>query len=127
MRLGHAHEGGVVYSEGWEGPHQPFQHGDDLYNTDDAPHGKIYKNAEVWLAPWQNYVEVGNPWVDGEWLYYEARRKNRSPPAGWEIWRCHLTTRDREFVIDGANPCVFDKKLYYGVWKNARFEIAVTD
>ncbi len=129
MRLGHrGDDGEVVCSRSVDGPHQPFQHGEDRYHTDDAPHARIYKNGELFVDHWGEYREVGNPWVDGSTLYFECLSRSETAPNGWELWRMDLETREKSFWMRGANPCVHDGRLILSVWNTVtnRFDIGIT-
>lgn len=122
LRLGHWN-GGLVFSEGWEGPHQPFRHETGLYYSDDAPTARLYRDGEVLIDHWDGVPELGNPWVD-ESLWFEAR-DNGKAPEGWSIYRADLDGGNIERVCEGANPCVYKGFLYYGLWNGRNFDIGV--
>lgn len=124
LRLGHLREGRLISSDGFKGPHQPFKTDDALYFTNGAPNGRIYKNCSVFIDHWDDFVEVTNPWVDGEDIYFEARREHNEAPEGWELWRADIATGVKQRICDGANPCVYKGHLYYSVWNGESFDVA---
>lgn len=125
LRLGHyANERALIYSDGFTGPHQPFLHRGHIYWTNDAPDGRIYRDGELFIDHWPGIVEVSNPWVTDEAIYFEARDEGIAAPEGWWIWRSDLTGQNKHRVSRGANPCVYDGTLYYGIWNGSCFDIA---
>ena len=125
MRLGHMDKSGPVYSDGDAGPHQPFQYGDDdRYYTQD---GRIWCNNKLVIESMGGYSEWTNPWVHNDVMWYEALPEGAQAPMKWEIWKYDLNTKRRKMMFPGANPCVFDGKLYYCKWKERGFEYAICD
>ena len=130
LRLGNLTKGGgLIYSEGWEGPHQPHLAGGRYYCTNDAPCGQIYRDGKLFIDYWDDTVEVTNPWVDevGGHIYFEARDGSSMAPTDWNVWRCDMDGENKELVVHGANPCVFDGSLYFGVWNGHCFDIGIMD
>jgi len=127
VRLGHMHDGHLAFSEGWDSAHQPFNYDGKLYYTDNAPDAKIYCDGEIVVDHWGEYIEVGNPWIDDGTIWFEARRKGNDAPQGWEIWSMDLATGKRKYVCPGANPCVYNGRLYYAIWGDRKFNYAIRD
>ena len=126
LRLGHFTDH-LVYSEGWETPHQPFEHETGRYYTNDAPEGRLYKDEKLLIDHWFGVAEVGNPWISGDTLYFEARDSRIDDPTGWWIYSSTLEGKNIRKLIQGANPCVFEGNLYYGIWNGTGFDIARED
>lgn len=127
LRLGHLHDDeGLVYSEGWEGPHQPFRHDGSLYYSDDAPSARLYRDGKVLIDRWDGVAEVGNPWVD-DFIWFEARAEGDEAPWGWHLYRANLDGSNVTKLFVGANPCMFRETLYYGLWNGRGFDIARAD
>ncbi len=126
VRLGHYAGTSLVYSDGWQGPHQPFRHNGKLYHSDDAPHARLYCDGKVLIDHWPGVAEVCNPWVD-EFIFFEARDEDVEAPLGWNIYRADLDGRNIVKLFPGANPCLFGDKLYYGLWNGQCFDIATAD
>jgi len=124
LRLGRQTEDGTIqFSDGRFVPHQPFEE----FYTDDAPNGRIYRDGEVFIDHFDEYVEVGNPWRSGRWLYFECRKALPQAPLNWELWKMNLDTMEKRFVIEGANPCVYKDRLHISVWnaKDWRFDFGI--
>lgn len=115
LRLGHMSPIGLVYSDGWEGPHQPHWANGVCWCTDDAPNGRVYCNGELAIDHFDSFVEVCNPWVSGPWVYFEANRWHESPGT-WQIWRMEIASGLKGFVTEGANPSVFGNILWFERW-----------
>jgi hypothetical protein len=126
LRLGHERDGEVIYSEGWRGPHQPFQLNGNRYCSDGAPDAKLYRDGELLIDHWPGVAEVCNAWVD-EFIWFEARDEKVPAPDGWWICRADLKGGNIEMLFPGANPCMFDGNLYYGLWNGQAFDLARTD
>ena len=78
-------------------------------------HGSIFLNKERIIEPWDDYIVVGRPTVFQNWIYFETRKK--PAPQGWEIWRYKIKSGQKEKILqDGANPYIYDKKLFYSKW-----------
>ncbi len=126
LRLGHWYKKELVYSDGVEGPHQPFRTPRKKWYTDDAPNARIYCNGK--RVPGINgFAEYGNPWVIEDWMWFEARQAGSPAPGGWENWKRDLrgmmgTIR----VTKGANPAIWNRSLYFGRWNGECFDIGVT-
>ena len=106
---------------------QPFKLplGDVLYTKNKV----IYFNDMPFIELWDDYEEMGNPFADGHgWIYFEARKKENTAPKGWEIWKFNIITEERVQVKEhGANPVVWEGKLYYSRWKGGRFDTYVEE
>ena len=126
LRLGHFHNGELVYSDGWKGPHQPFQHKSGHYYTDDAPHARLYRDGKLLIDRWPGVAELGNAWVD-EYIWFEARHENLPAPWGWNLYRADLDGQNISHLFAGANPCMSGETLYYGIWNGESFDIATKD
>ena len=126
LRLGHVFEGELIYSKGWQGKHQPFQHESGFYYSDDAPTARLYKDGEVLIDHWDGIAEVGNPWIDRDVIYFEARVSHLPAPYGWDIYRADLDGKNIKRLLHGANPCMFEDFLYYGIWNGKSFCITRT-
>ena len=124
LRLGHIHGDDLIYSDGWENLHQPFYHEGDIYYTDDAPNGRIYKNGSIFINHWPGIAEIGNPWVHEDRVWFEARYASDEAPEGWWIYTVDMNGEDDERVCQGANPCIYEDTLYYGLWNGKTFDIA---
>lgn len=127
LRLGHRHGETLVYTDGWQGPHQAFHHRGSIYYSDDAPTARLYRDGAVLIDHWPGVSEVGNPWCDGGDLYFEARDADVASPDGWHVYRADLDGRNVRRLVRGANPCVYDGFIYFGVWNGRAFDIARAD
>ena len=67
---------------------QPFMTKNGIYYTHNRG---IYFNGDKILILWDDYKEMGNPCLDGDWIYFEARRD--PAPHGWGIWRYNAITK----------------------------------
>ena len=123
VRLGHLYHGNVIYSEGWEGLHQPFIHEGDIYYTDDAPNGKIFKNGKLFLDHWDGIAEISNPWIHEDQIWFEARYEWEEAPKGWSIYTADMQGKHIRLRCSGANPCIYEDTLYYGLWNGTSFDI----
>lgn len=125
LRLGHyASGGGLIYSDGFEGPHQPhFAYG-HIYWTNDAPNGRIYRDGKLFIDHWSGIAEIGNPWATRDAIYFEARNETVAAPDGWWVWRAGHDGKDMVRVCQGANPCVFKETLFYCAWNGSSFDVA---
>lgn len=126
LRLGHLHEGELIYSEGWEGVCQPFKHNGNSYHTADAPNGRLYRDGKILIDHWPGIAELGNAWVD-EFIWFEARDETIPAPFGWSLYRADLNGENIQRLFVGANPCMFNGTLYYGIWNGDGFDIATAD
>jgi hypothetical protein len=124
LRLGHMKDGKPVYSDGWNGTHQPFESPRGNFHTFE---GRLYRDRKPLIAEWPEYKEWGNAWVDGNLVYFEALPAGGHAPEDWELWTYDLDTDEKQFLLPGANPCVFDGKLYYCTWDSWRFLYAIRD
>lgn len=124
LRLGHFYKGDLFYSESWQGLHQPFIHEGDVYYTDNAPNGKIYKNGKIFIDHWDWIVEVGNPWIHEDKIWFEVLKEHQTAPNDWEIYHADLNGKNIQYFCDGANPCIYEDILYYGLWNGKSFDIA---
>jgi hypothetical protein len=61
-----------------------------------------------------------------ECLWFEVRPTNTSAPEGWGIYSANLDGNEIEYFCPGANPCVFDGVLYFGIWNGQTFDFART-
>ena len=124
LRLGNFYNGELIYSEKGIGvvgsditsktAHQPFKTDHGLYYTDDSPNARIYKDGELFLDHWDGYKEIGNPFIDGDLMYFEGREDHKPAPKGWEIWTFNLRTGEKKKILQqAANPYVFEGKMYY--------------
>jgi hypothetical protein len=127
LRLGHLKDNNLVYSEGWNRRHQTFLHETGIYYSDNAPTARLYKDDNILIDHWEGISEVGNPWIDGGLLFFEARYSNTPAPDGWWIYCSDLNGKNIKRLIKGANPCIFKEKLYYGIWNGNAFDIAAED
>jgi hypothetical protein len=127
LRLGHYHNGMIVYSEGGSGPHQPFMFGTDCYYTDNAPHAKLYKNGRVLIDHWGDVAELGNAFVDDLGLIFEARRECQAAPSGWALYSADHDGKKVKYLCNGANPAIYNGTVYYGIWAGTQFDIATMD
>lgn len=127
LRLGHIYKEELIYSDGWKSFHQPFKHSSGLYETNGAPNGRIYKNRELFINHWGEMAEIGNPWIDDDLIFFEGREKNNLAPQGWWIYCADLNGKNIRKLIKGANPCIYNGKLYYGKWEKNGFAITATD
>jgi hypothetical protein len=124
IRLGHWNEWDqLIYSDGWEGPHQPFYHQGKHYYSDDAPNARLYCNREILIDHWGEVAELGNPWVTDERIWFEARDKSNPAPEGWNIHYSDLDGGNITYFCSGANPCIYKDTLYYGIWNGKSFDI----
>ena len=53
-------------------------------------------------------------------IYYETRQHDFTT---WEIWIYDLITTKHSFVINGANPFMFDNILFYQTWNGKDFDM----
>jgi len=105
-------------------PVQPFYSTDGkFYYSDEAPTAKIFCNNDLYVDHYEDFVEVGNPFIDNDIMYYEARRADRPAPGGWELWKINMTTKQQVYICDGANPSIFENDIFYGKWIDNRFDI----
>lgn len=140
LRLGNFYNDDLIFSDrerrgilpekykcGSDGAHQPFVDSDGTYYTDgDGKNKGVYFNGKLLIKLWGNIKELGNPFVHGDYVYFEARED--VAPRGWQIWKYNKTNGDKELVKDnGANPCIFDGKIFYGKWNGNFFDIIVED
>lgn len=126
-RLGGQFDNRLVYSTDSGVPgvksktaHQPFVYGNSIYYTDDWPHVKIYRDdKELVVDHWDDYLQVGNPCVHSDTIYFEARNTD-DPKAvdAWEIWK--QKGKRRTFVCKGANPAWWNG-LIVGEWDGSKF------
>lgn len=118
LRLGNYYNGELIFSEGYEPVGiQPYKFDKGLlYQT----RGKIYLNDEVLFTVWDNYEVLGRPTYANGWVYFETRK---SPaPFGWEVWKYNIETKEKVKLLDhGANPYVYEDKLFYSSWENGEF------
>ncbi len=124
LRLGHLYKGELFYSENWQGVHQPFIHEGNVYYTANAPNGKIYKNGKLLIDHWPGISELGNPWIHEDRIWFEARYEIAEAPAGWLLHHSNMDGEDIQYVCIGANPCIYEDTLYYGLWNGKTFDIA---
>lgn len=128
LRLGHIYKGELIFSDGKHVPHQPFWHSTGKYWADGAPRARIFKDGEAFIDHFDGAEEIGKPWIYNGYIYFECRFAKNPVPFGWEIYRMNLKSGKKEQVVKpGANPCVFNKKLYYGVRGPEAFDIHVMD
>lgn len=127
LRLGHMYNKELIYSDGWKSFHQPFKHSTGLYETNDAPNGRIYKDKKLFIDCWKEMAEIGNPWISEDLIFFEGRENDHSAPEGWWIYCADLNGKNIRKLIKGANPCIFNEKLYYGKWEKNGFSITATD
>ena len=126
LRLGHYHDGELIYSDGWRGPHQPFRHESGCYYTHDAPLARLYRDGELLIDRWPGVAELGNAWVD-DYIWFEARHEQLPAPWGWNLYRADLDGKNITHLFTGANPCMSGATLYYGIWNGSTFDIATKD
>jgi len=109
----------TIVMTGPENPHQPFFNLDKkLYYTGDAPRARIYCNGNVFIENDDDFRECGNPFIYNNFMYFECLPHNMAHrPQGWVIYRMNLTTHEKEFVIKGANPSLYNGFLYYDVYQ----------
>jgi len=124
LRLGHWEEGSweLIYSDGWEGPHQSFSHKGYHYYSNGAPHAKLYRDLDVLIDHWGEVEECGNPWVTDERIWFEARDKDNPAPEGWNIHYSDLEGGNITYFCPGANPCIYKDTLYYTIWNGTSFD-----
>lgn len=109
--------GNLVNLIGPEDGIQPWIHAGSLYYNKKLDSGfpTVWKDENVFIQPWNGYYSMGKPMVDGDWLYFEARKTKA--PLGWQVWRKSLTTGKQECILErGANPNAFSGKLFYGIF-----------
>lgn len=125
LRLGHYDEWGeLVYSDGWKHLHQPFVYQGVCYETGDAPNGRLYRGGELLIDHWGEVEELGNPWIEDDRIWFEARERLKPAPEGWRIYHSDLEGGEITYFCKGANPCIYKGTLYYGIWNGKAFDIA---
>ena len=110
--------------------HQPYYYKDDIYYTDLLDNNDmccIFKNGTPLITSkftqLNNYNEISNPYIINDILYFECCKRGFPRPAGWEIWSYNLNDKTLNYIIKGANPSVFEKKLIYSEWKVSSFNL----
>lgn len=100
--------------------HQPFIHKGKTYYTDDWPHVRIYReDGRVVVDHWDDYIQVGNPCIHGQVMYFEARTTDApDKPDAWEVWK--FDGKEKSFVCQGANPAWWNG-LIIGEWNGRGF------
>lgn len=117
LRLGNVHDGQLIYSDGWQCPHQPFKSDKHFYYSYGAPKATIYRDGLPFIVPEMLFfVECGKAFEHDGYVYFEANKIPESPDT-WEIWR--LKGADfPEFVAMGANPAIYNGTLYFDRWNH---------
>lgn len=82
----------------------------------------ILHNGTVIMKMEGDHIEMGRPTLDEDYIYYEANSKLYSPTT-WEIWRYSFETKERAKIRNGANPYVYNGKLFYSFWVDGAYEI----
>jgi len=133
MRLGNLLDGKLVFSDCYKIYTFDFQNNTKIeYGEGLQPYGYkdgivyqrnacIYNNDERIIIPHGEYEVVGRPTIYKNKIYYEARA---SPaPRGWEVWSYDMGTKEQiKIKEEGANPFVYDDKLFYSKWVGSEFK-----
>lgn len=123
LRLGNLHKGQLIYSDGWECPHQPFKSDNHFYYSFGAPKASIYRDALPFIVSGGDFLEVGKAFEHEGLVYFEANKTAESPDT-WEIWVMNPESRYMERIALGANPAIYNGTLYFDRWNgNGGFDV----
>ena len=132
LRLGNIFEGKLFFSEGYKiymmkiGTGEKKEYGDGIQPFgyyDGIVYQKnscIYLNDKRIIIPQGDYEVAGRPTIYKNKIYYETRAT--AAPLGWEIWVYDIDTKQEKKLIQGANPFVYNDKLFFSKWMESEFK-----